>query len=93
MKISVAVGLILLPLALWIGVVVLILLRGEVACCPKCRSRRIRPSWPQFKDRFLPMFILPRRCEACKKRFYTIRSIDYTGRTPMRSEEVHVRSS
>jgi hypothetical protein len=79
---QIAVGLAVAPLALWIGAVVLALLRGEPARCPKCRSRKIRPSWPRFIDKFLPIFILPRRCESCRRRFYAVQSIDYTGRTP-----------
>ncbi|MGD1095660.1 MAG: hypothetical protein ABSB35_27165 [Bryobacteraceae bacterium] len=88
---QISVGLAVVPLTLWMGVVVLALLRGEATRCPKCRSRRIRRSWPRFKDRFLPLFVLARRCEVCRRRFYAVQSIDYTGRTPMRSEEAQVR--
>lgn len=85
---EIAVGLAVLMLFVWLSAVTLAVLRGKITRCPKCRSKRVRPSWPRIKDKFLPIFVRPRRCEACRKRFYTARSIDYTCRTRMPNDDL-----
>jgi hypothetical protein len=43
--------------------------------CPSCHSHRIRPSWPTLRDKCLSYSgIAPLRCEACRKRFYILKS-------------------
>jgi len=53
-----------------------VLARGwNVSRCPRCQSSRIRPAWPKFVDGILHRtHISPYRCEACKNRFYRIKS-------------------
>jgi len=59
----------------WLTAVTIASVRGrKISKCPRCRSTRVRRSWPQFVDYILfPVSIRPYRCEACKKRFYAIR--------------------
>ena len=55
-------------------VIVLAGFRGRVSKCPRCRSTRLRPSWPSNIDKFLlsVSHVMPYRCEACLKRFYAL---------------------
>jgi hypothetical protein len=63
----------------WSSVIILCLIRGECAKCPRCRSNRIRPSWPRRAlEKCLPRFISTSRCDNCKKRFFACQSTDYT---------------
>ena len=60
--------------ALWISFILLAAYRRgySVALCPSCRSDRLRPSWPRWRDRYFFVYfgVTPQRCEACQKRFY-----------------------
>jgi hypothetical protein len=60
-------------LAVWIGVVLIARRRGVPAKCPRCLSRRFRPSWPRPLDKALPKFVRAHRCESCKRRFFAAR--------------------
>ena len=60
-------------IAVWSFVLLTAHLRGIPSSCPSCFSHRVRPSWPQLVERFLPRFVCPYRCEACKRRFFARR--------------------
>lgn len=50
--------------------------RRRIDRCPKCKSNRVRPSWPAIRDKFLFISATsPFRCEACLKRFYARKAL------------------
>ncbi len=59
----------------WLTPAIAGLVRGyNVSTCPRCRSLKIRPSFPKFVDGILnPTHIKPFRCEWCRKRFYAMK--------------------
>ena len=56
---------------------VVVLRRGQISRCPKCTARRTRQARPRAVDKLLPAFVMTRRCESCKRRYYSARSVDY----------------
>lgn len=65
----------------WLMAVTLTLMRGRARRCPRCDSGRTRWSMQTFKDKILPAFVMPRRCESCQTRFYTGHSVNYVRRS------------
>jgi hypothetical protein len=76
------IAVVILPmiaLALWSGIIIVGLIRGECSKCPRCLTTWIRPSRRlRAGEKILPRFIRPYRCDNCRKRFFTCRSTDYT---------------
>jgi hypothetical protein len=64
----------------WFAVMIGTLARGPGLSCPKCGSKRTRRSMPRLADMIFPAFVLPRRCENCKVRFFSLASISYPRR-------------
>lgn len=64
----------ILPIVWMSAIMIMALVRGPVSSCPKCMQKRIRRSKPRVSDRFFLAWVLPRRCESCKCRFYSPRS-------------------
>lgn len=60
----------------WLSVFLAATTRGrKITTCPVCRSRAIRHSWPTAVDKVLKYsFVVPFRCENCRKRFYALKS-------------------
>ncbi len=61
----------------WVLGIMAVILRGPVHKCPRCGIGRTRPSRRRDRDLLLPRFLSPRRCESCRKRFYTLVSVRY----------------
>ncbi len=61
----------------WLFFQMLVIVRGTGAACPKCWTRRTRPSLRRVRDFIFPAFISPQRCESCRTRFYVLKSVDY----------------
>ncbi len=62
----------------WLYTVVVARSRHRVDRCPKCRSQRVRPSWPRVVDVFLGISSVSAfRCEACLARFYGPKELAY----------------
>jgi hypothetical protein len=62
----------------WLYTVIVARSRRRVDRCPKCKSHRVRPSWPKIVDVFLGISsVAAFRCEACLKRFYGPKELAY----------------
>ena len=76
------IGVAILPmfaLALWSGIIIVGLIRGECSKCPRCSATWIRPSRRRrVGESLLPRFIQLYRCDNCRRSFLTGRSTDYT---------------
>ena len=74
----IALGFALVIVLWWLTAVTIALARGrDIAKCPKCKSTRIRRSWPHVVDNILfPAYIKPYRCESCRNRFYAIKRVE-----------------
>lgn len=59
----------------WAGFNVAIMVRGRVSACPRCGARRTRRARARLFDRLTPAYIVARRCESCRKRFYTLAQV------------------
>jgi hypothetical protein len=64
----------------WYAVMITTLVRGPGSNCPRCLSKRTRPSRPRTADTLFPSFVLPHRCENCQGRFLVLRSVNYARR-------------
>ncbi len=64
----------------WFIVMVVTLARGPGLDCPACGCRRTHRSMPRIADALFPAFVLPRRCESCRKRYFSLQSVRYTRR-------------
>ena len=63
----------------WLGVVVKAFIRGKPVVCPRCSAKgSIHRSIRKPAEVVLPRFIRPYRCNMCNRRFYGVRSVDYT---------------
>jgi hypothetical protein len=60
-----------------LAAMVVVLRRGQISRCPKCTARRTRQARPRAVDKLLPAFVMTRRCESCKRRYYSAQSVDY----------------
>jgi len=70
---------VVIGLAVWLGVVVKAFIRGKPVVCPRCSAKgSIHRSIRKPVEMVLPRFVRPYRCNMCDKRFYAIRSVDYT---------------
>jgi hypothetical protein len=62
----------------WVAAIMIARSRRRVDLCPACRSNRVRPSWPSILDHFFSIAsVAAFRCEACLKRFYGRKSLQY----------------
>jgi hypothetical protein len=68
----------------WVLITVSTKLRGPVSRCPYCDATRIRESFQRLRDKMLPSFVSPCRCESCRRRFYRVQSMDYDRRAAAR---------
>jgi hypothetical protein len=62
---------VIVPMVWMFVVMITALVRGPVSHCPKCLSKRTRRSMSRLSDKVFLAFVLPRRCESCKHRFYS----------------------
>jgi hypothetical protein len=64
----------------WFGIMIATLARGPGSMCLRCGSKRTLLCMPRAIDIFFPAFVLPRWCEFCEGRFYSLQSVSYVGR-------------
>lgn len=84
--VMVAAGIVAAVVVVWAIVSWIVVARRNKPRCPSCLRSRFRESWPRPWDRFV-LGALPFRCEACKRRFYVLRStVQEWGDTPTLSE-------
>jgi hypothetical protein len=71
---KILLSLAVVAVAAWLIVYLVAWGRGRrISKCPRCRSDRIRPSWPGALDKLLRVSsVMAYRCEACGKRFYAL---------------------
>ena len=69
----------------WLGVVLMAMRRGRARRCPRCHCDRTRWSMLQLRDKILPAFVMPRRCESCQNRFYAAHSVNYVRRARLKA--------
>ncbi len=88
--VALALALPLIIQLVWMLVVMMMaLVRGPLSSCPRCMSKRTRRSVPRLSDKLYLAFLLPRRCESCKYRFYSLPSAGPTHRAGTSRTLVH----
>jgi hypothetical protein len=75
----------------WCAAVCMGVLRGRARRCPRCDCSRTRWSMVRSPEKFLPAFVMPRRCESCQYRFYAAHSVNYVRRARARAGAMGVR--
>ncbi len=73
----VAPGVAVLAVLIWFVFQIVVVARGPIPLCWRCKGRRIRNARRRMTDRAFPAFISPRRCERCAARFYALISVNY----------------
>jgi hypothetical protein len=73
---AVAIPVIILIIR-WFATMIGALARGPGSRCPACWSKRTRRSRRRVADTFFPAFMLPHRCENCRRRFFSLRPVSY----------------
>src|SRR5271168_48501 len=87
-----AATVVIVQLVRWVGITIVALIRGPISVCPRCMSKRTRWSRPRLADKIFPAFVLPRRCENCQRRFFSLQSVRYNRRSKSVQSDAHGRS-